>query len=383
MDINSNLMKRWIFVLFFWVILLPVLMAQDFKKVDRYARKAPKSLRKDMKQLTIYLAGDFETDQEKVRSFYTWIIHNIKYDNSAYRNGRKRINRSNADILDRGQAVCFGYATLFKAMCDQAGIICEVIEGYVKDLQTGVADVSGLNHAWNAVLLDGKWQLMDLTWASSNISTQGDYYFNSPPETFIFSHLPGNPIWQLLDCPISPGIFKKENVYVQAYLKSSDPCFNYQDSIKAFLENIPHNRRLKNAIANYYFNPITENKEEIGHLYMDQVSLLHDRATELEAVDSIEAAMAIQLEIFKNCEKASQYIELYDHQKENLAYTHINYAVALSRQLSDASEPKSLLEEMTNHFQKAKAILHPLPQNIMTENALAQLEEYLQWISQY
>jgi transglutaminase/protease-like cytokinesis protein 3 len=66
------------------------------------------------------------------------------------------------------------------------------------------------NHAWNAVRIEGQWRLLDSTWGAGYLSPAGEFvrafnahYFLTPPELFIYDHLPEDPQWQLLDPPIS------------------------------------------------------------------------------------------------------------------------------------------------------------------------------------
>ncbi len=66
-------------------------------------------------------------------------------------------------VYKRKKAVCGGFSSLFKAMCDEAKIKCIYITG-----QAGCTD--NCWHAWNIVKLDGVWYSMDITWASSQIS---------------------------------------------------------------------------------------------------------------------------------------------------------------------------------------------------------------------
>lgn len=356
---------------------------QSFSTIDQHATKAPRKISKQLPGLTEYLIHDYTTDLEKVRSFYTWIAYNIKYDSAAYTRDRKRINRSNEDVLDRRQAVCFGYATLFKRMCDIANIPCEVVYGYPKNQLSKSVDLTSVNHAWNAIYIDQQWQLLDITWGSGNDKAQLEYFFLTTPAEMICSHLPADPMWQLLDCPIKPDIFQKEKGYIKAYLLSAEKCFNYQDSIDAFLKLSHLERNLKDALNSYQFNPVDENKKELGHSYMDQVSILNDLAAGLELTDSIDAIKAIHLRIIAICKLAENYIALYDHQKENLAYSHFNYGVALSKEINQQDDPKLILAEMLFHFELAKEIMERLPKNVLLDNALMQIEVYIDWVREY
>ncbi len=371
---------------FILLLLLPstiLSFGQNFSKIDRYAIKAPRNISKDITTLTKYLEKDYSLDLEKVRSFYTWIAHNISYDNAAYKKGSRRINQSNADVLDRRKAVCFGYSTLFKEMCSLANIPCEVVYGYPKNQETGIANLTSTSHAWNAVFVNGVWNLLDITWGSGNNRAQFEYYFLKSGEEMIYSHLPADPMWQLLHCPISPSIFRKSDGFIKSSIVDTLVRFNYIDSINNYIHLPASEKKLMTTYNSYFFNPVVENKEELGHTYMDQVNTLNDQVESLELTDSIEAIQKMHLRIIALCQKAERYIDLYDHQKENLAYSHLNYGIALSKTIQSQNDPAPILKKMQFHFEKAKNILVGLPNNFVLEHAILQIETYMEWIRSY
>jgi len=63
--------KKYLFILS--LFLTTSLSAQDFAAVDKYALKAPRDISKNLIQLNTYLVKDYETDLEKIRSFYIWL----------------------------------------------------------------------------------------------------------------------------------------------------------------------------------------------------------------------------------------------------------------------------------------------------------------------
>ena len=291
----------------------------DFKAIDKHALKTPKSIEKDLPKLVAYLSEKADNDFEKVRSFYIWVVNNIDYDNAAVKPGAKRINHSNQEVLNRKKAVCQGYSNLFQEMCVNAKITCKVVAGYPKTPRNTKPDLNTVNHTWNAVLLNGKWYLLDATWGAGNAKAQLEDYFLTAPEIFIIDHLPNDPMWQLLDCPIDTEIFQIEAKNITNYIEKADHCFSFQDSIQQFMSLSKPERNLKNAMNAYQFNPIEENKKYMGSMYMDMVNFLSDRSSELEQMDSVEAVLELQLQIIELCKTASNYVELYPHQKENLA----------------------------------------------------------------
>lgn len=354
-----------------------MLCAQNFSVVDRYARKAPRNISNSIAKLNDYLAPDNYTDIEKVRSFYTWIIHHIDYDQRAYKKGARRINRSNMEILKRKKAICYGYSSLFREMCRLEDIPCEIISGYAR--QSAEFDLNTINHAWNAVQIDSTWYLLDLTWESARKTTNAEAFFLASPVTFIHSHLPSEPMWQLLPCPVTPEIFAQKTTVLRTYLKDQSPCFSYVDSINLWQKLPQATQYLTSAQWAYAFHPTDENKRLLGQAYLNYASELEIQATALEESDSIAALLVLQKEMMTYYDAAKEYTPFFPHQFQNLAGLHFNYAVALSRNLPSTAAPKKLLREMLEHFEKGKKILEEGPENLITENILTQFSEYIDW----
>jgi len=140
----------------------------------------------------------------------------IAYDARAYFT-RQRGDNSPLGVLKSRKAICDGYANLFEALCQHAKVEAVKIPGFAK----GAGYVPGTRgrgepHAWNAVKLDGKWQLLDATWGAGFVKNQAfvkefnPFFFEPQPEQMIFSHLPKEPRWQLLAEPISAEVFEAQ-----------------------------------------------------------------------------------------------------------------------------------------------------------------------------
>ena len=375
-----------IFVILIFLLSLQLASGQadfNFSKIDKHALKSPRSIETNLSDLVNYLSKSSYNDIEKVRSFYVWLVNNIDYDNAAITPNSKRINHTNQDVLNRKKAVCQGYSNLFKEMCNRSGIPCEVITGYPKTPRNATPDLEKANHTWNAVLLNEQWYLLDITWGASNEKQFVEDYFLAAPENFVIDHLPNDPMWQLLDCPISTHIFMQKHDVILTHIRNENKCFNFRDSINQLMALPTPERKLKRAKNAYKFNPVQENKKYLGSMYIDKINYLSDLSYELEVLDSFEAVMNIQLEIFDLYDKSMECLDLYDHQKENLAYTHFNYAVALSRLLSEESKGTQIIETyklMLHHFKKGRTILKEVPSNILSENATKQFDDYIEFI---
>lgn len=66
------------------------------------------------------------------------------------------------------------------------------------------------NHSWNAIFIQGAWQLIDAHWATRYLSSDknipenlvyeyDDFYFIMEPQQAVYSHFPNVTEWQLLD----------------------------------------------------------------------------------------------------------------------------------------------------------------------------------------
>ncbi|WP_461587917.1 transglutaminase domain-containing protein [Winogradskyella sp.] len=214
-------MKRFLLA-FSLLLLVYTINAQDYKRVDSIVDNYPKRF-KSIKSFSDRISFDFKTDLHKTRAAYYWVSNNISYDFESFYSVRNsgysyeteaellQIQMKYAeDVLKNKSAVCEGYSQLLKFTLRNLNINCEVIDGYAK---TEIKEIGRVNHqdnhAWNAVYLDNKWQLMDATWSTGNeYGNPGhfeldDAYFLTNPEDMIWSHFPSDKKWQLIDEPVS------------------------------------------------------------------------------------------------------------------------------------------------------------------------------------
>lgn len=179
----------------------------------------------DVVTLASSLTSNTTTDREKITRIFRWITDNISYrvpegrmaiigaaSKRFYEEGddepgplRPLNERVAAQVLRTRVAVCDGYARLFTVLCDQAGIQSAIIVGFARSNENKPSPKFGVNHYWNAVYLEGRWQLLDATWASgyvtrderSFVRSYDDTYFLTDPRRFIRDHFPDDPRWTL------------------------------------------------------------------------------------------------------------------------------------------------------------------------------------------
>jgi len=210
----------------FFVLLADLVVAQkqsvNYHSIDWDVLSIEASTPQELaKKLTV----KYQTDVERTRAIFAWIAQHISYDYKFYRlrnnkscldNGvdtstsLKSLNELVAeDVMKKRTAVCYGYARLFKCLCDYAGVPCEIINGYARGDFNRVESNFRTNHTWNAVKVDSSWHLVDVTWAGGYftygtndfIKRFDDKYFLTTPDLFAEDHFPDDLEWTLLQRP--------------------------------------------------------------------------------------------------------------------------------------------------------------------------------------
>jgi transglutaminase-like putative cysteine protease len=209
----------------------------------------------DPGELAQRLTRNCQTEKEKVTAIFNWITeniayrvrspqkaaiigkHSLKYVKSYEEPGDtgplKPLNeRIGITVLKNREATCEGYANLFKTLCDYAGIRSSIVAGYARPLFYKPRTF-GVNHKWNAVLIDGNWHLLDATWASGYVTRYGNEfvkeydpaYFLSKPEEFIRDHYPDDIRWTLLPDTKVPPEFNSSPFQQKSFNKYSIVSF--------------------------------------------------------------------------------------------------------------------------------------------------------------
>lgn len=117
------------------------------KEVRRLLRHAPKK----------------GSDYDKVLYVYRTIIQEADYDAKA-KNSQNIIS-----VFLNHRTVCQGYAYATQYLLEKLGVPCTTVEGTTE----------GVSHAWNLVIMDGKYYYVDTTWGNS----QYVYYLNGRKKT--------------------------------------------------------------------------------------------------------------------------------------------------------------------------------------------------------
>lgn len=113
-----------------------------------------------------------DSDYTKTSKIANWVSENIYYNYDYYYHKKDNLYISAEDVLDHRYTVCEGYANLTDVLMRLAGIPSRKVSGYALGSGVSLSDLSTVgnqtNHAWNEVLVDGRWIIIDTTWNSNN-----------------------------------------------------------------------------------------------------------------------------------------------------------------------------------------------------------------------
>ena len=179
--------------------------SQNYNYIDSKAKNYSNIL--NTVSLSNKINNDFNTDDEKVRALFVWLVENIEYYSdkepwtdislefyfSEYqkkRDAKKKINIKILNAIKNKKANCYDFSLIFKETCNLLNIESHVIIGYSKGnlIDIGKNDIIK-NHTWNSVKINNQWQLIDITWAKGfhliEKKTSNDYYYFKNPNEFI------------------------------------------------------------------------------------------------------------------------------------------------------------------------------------------------------
>lgn len=268
--------KTLLGVLVFFALNIANSNSQNFSAVDEASKKAPSSATKSTEALAKHLNQNANTDLEKVRAYYVWITHNIDYDTKVFFSNSPNPKTKAIDALKSRKAVCQGYSELFKELCEYSDIQCLLISGYSKGYGFDPKrKLTNSDHAWNVVFIENQWQLIDATWGAGYVDENKKFvakfheeFFLADPSNFILKHLPTDPMWQLLPCPISiESYLKSDDDIIETINNNSDTCFHFTDTISAYMQLNEIEQQVESAERSFRYNP--QNFEVTGYAYLN------------------------------------------------------------------------------------------------------------------
>ena len=268
-------MKKLLFLLVF-VCCHTFLKAQSF---DERQFRIPADKTYSTADIAQYVKQNFNSDRNKLLAIYTWVASNIKYDTDSAEVINLGLDHE-AKItaaLRRRRGVCENYAAIFNDVCLRTGLTSFIVDGYTK--QNNVLDKTG--HSWCAVFIDNTWLLCDPTWDEGTGNTK---YFLVEPSVMIETHMPFDPLWQLLNFPVSHRMFYTGNIYPD----KNQVYINYADSVNAYIK-MDSLQRLRSTAFRIEQSGLYNNMIKNRH---DQTKMNIEIIREDKDVDLYNAAVA-------------------------------------------------------------------------------------------
>jgi transglutaminase-like putative cysteine protease len=158
----------------------------------------------DVRALASKLTASAETDLDRARAVHAWVTANVAYD-QARANDRTydQVPGDALSVLRSKLAVCGGYANLTAALHRALGMKARVVVGKLIGQREDKMTVSEICqaktsfHAWNEVLVEGRWINIDTTldagYEDGNtrlfVRSLSDRYFDTPPGLFALTHI--------------------------------------------------------------------------------------------------------------------------------------------------------------------------------------------------
>ncbi|MGY8914448.1 MAG: transglutaminase domain-containing protein [Flavobacteriales bacterium] len=393
-------MTKALSFLLLFLSVVPFFGQTGFEVIDSASQKLPKGL-KTADEIALFLTKDLKKEDEKVRAIYIWITHNIKYDMAQISTPITYTEETNIadEALKNRKGVCEHYAQLFYQMCTAVGITSYVIPGYTR--QSDSAKIDPLNHAWNGVVVNNKYYLVDATWDAGYFNKGGyvhefqDDFFLVEPQTFLKTHMPFDPIWQFLNNPITHTAYASKDFSKLGQRGN----FAFRDSIIK-ITAIDSISRIEKSIARIQKAGVTNVhiREEISQMenlmeyyrYNHWVSRFNAINGELKlAVDEINSAVAYHNAFFKMINKKQGDTQVREGElKTNLsnANDHLTKGKAFLKIAESQLGSLEYLGGNKDHLQNAKTnkknllayIVQLKESNLKLEASIAKNWEYYQ-----
>jgi Transglutaminase-like superfamily len=298
----------------------------------------PESQTHSSGEIAAYISKNADNDEKKVRSAYMWVIRSITYDRGSSSMVILNENKSALiqSTLQKRKGVCENFAYLFADLCKKMGIPAYVVGGYTR--QNGSVDKS--SHAWCTVYLNHRWTLYDPTWDEGGFKYSGLSYFKVSPEVFIQSHMPFDPIFQLLDYPLTFDEFNRGKSSASVDTR----YYNCEDSINAY------------------------SKMDSLDRYLSEERRIENNGTPNSTVETKIKQLKMEVEIINEDQDSKNYNEAVANYNEavNLLNEFINYRNKQFKLSKTEEDINDLFDEINSHLDSARQQLKAVNQSKAT-----------------
>ncbi|ESN89888.1 hypothetical protein HELRODRAFT_104535 [Helobdella robusta] len=215
-----------------------------FKDLDNHAVQVSGTQHETFKDILWHLifARNITNELDKARAIFLWLCSK-DLSKLSFANYEKGSPEEMLMKLKSGETT---YARAYETLCNYAGLHCKTLSGVAKgaEYKPGMKFTPGQKgqHSWNAVFVNGTWQLVDCHWAARRLVGDknsadsirfelDEYYFMPAPSQLIFSHFPDDPSWQLLSRQLTQAEFEHLVPCKPAFFKYGLQLYSHVDAI--------------------------------------------------------------------------------------------------------------------------------------------------------
>ena len=183
-----------------------------------------------------------ESDYNKLKYFYDWIINWTEYQEN-------ECDQDYTSVFLLKKSICAGYARAFQYLCKKAGLKCTTVRGQTNE-----------PHAWNLVELNGQYYWIDVTWGDP-VNDDGSqtlvyYYFMVTDELLFRTHIS-------LNGQVPVGSYDKIDVF--KFPQCTDNSLSYYVQNGAYFPTYDYYAIRNYVLQKLYENPYQEISFQIGN----------------------------------------------------------------------------------------------------------------------
>lgn len=120
-------------------------------------------------------------EEEVFHAIYNYVTKNISYDTASVQDGSYIYKEYNAlQALNDRKTICDGFSSLIAAMARVVGLKTKVVFGVAQ-----ISPTRSGRHAWNEVLINGHWKMVDATFDAGR---KFQSYYNMDEDQFVAGH---------------------------------------------------------------------------------------------------------------------------------------------------------------------------------------------------
>jgi transglutaminase-like putative cysteine protease len=125
------------------------------------------------------LTKDAKNDLEKLELIHTYVVNNVRYDYAKAASLPKGYIPSADNTLAEGSGICYDFAAMMASMLRSVDVPTKLVKGY--------SSYTPVYHAWNEVLIDGEWVVVDASTDSIYVDYNAVYSLAKADKDYVGS----------------------------------------------------------------------------------------------------------------------------------------------------------------------------------------------------